>query len=449
MSHGNNRLGLLPGGEALEVHAAVLRDKIVNVCTGIGDDGAVRKGGQNAGLQVPLLVREGGGAADEALAALGEIRAEHEVKLSARAADRLRSGGLSVHLTKEIEVDGVVDGNEVVELGNYAHVVRIVDGSGHELGIVVHVIVHFLRARTEGVHLAETVMALARAGDLTRLRNIHESVDVHLRVHAEILEIGLCNEGADGVGHTADAELQAGPVRDLLNNQTRNSLVDLRSRSAAAHLGDRRILALYDTRHLRDVDPVLRAAKAARHIGVDLDINLRRTLAHGAHVGSAGTEVEEAVLVHRSHLEIGDVDRADVLTVIAGQFRIADRSIESQAGIDGMALNAGHVPGIPGKMLLRLRHLEDLRRAHQNTAAEIDVLQFSDAGGKRLIDCLRRGNTPAVVHPIARFDNRRSFRGRNQLVLIFLCKTHRKCPFQINKIPVPAGKRLRLSGKTA
>src|SRR5699024_1217724 len=133
MSHGNNRLGLLPGGEALEVHAAVLRDKIVNVCTGIGDDGAVRKGGQNAGLQVPLLVREGGGAADEALAALGERRAEHEVKLSARAADRLRSGGLSVHLTKEIEVDGVVDGNEVVELGNYAHVVRIVDGSGHEL----------------------------------------------------------------------------------------------------------------------------------------------------------------------------------------------------------------------------------------------------------------------------------------------------------------------------
>ena len=55
MSHGNNRLGLLPGGEALEVHAAVLRDKIVNVCTGIGDDGAVRKVGRMRDCRFPCL----------------------------------------------------------------------------------------------------------------------------------------------------------------------------------------------------------------------------------------------------------------------------------------------------------------------------------------------------------------------------------------------------------
>lgn len=92
MRHGDNGLRLLPGGQALEVNHTVFRHKIVDVRAGIGDDGAVRERRQNTGLQVALLVCEGRGAADEALAALGKVRAEHEIELAARAADRLGSG---------------------------------------------------------------------------------------------------------------------------------------------------------------------------------------------------------------------------------------------------------------------------------------------------------------------------------------------------------------------
>ena len=60
-------LGPLPGGQALQVDHAVLRDHIVAAGAGIGADGALGQGGDDAALDSAVLAGDGGGHADEAL----------------------------------------------------------------------------------------------------------------------------------------------------------------------------------------------------------------------------------------------------------------------------------------------------------------------------------------------------------------------------------------------
>ena len=85
----------------------------------------------------PVLVLEGGGAADEALSALGQVSAQNEVKLSACTADVLDSCGLCIYLTEEVEVNRVVDGHEVVQGCDGADVVGVINRSAHAGRVVV------------------------------------------------------------------------------------------------------------------------------------------------------------------------------------------------------------------------------------------------------------------------------------------------------------------------
>ena len=128
-------------------------------------------------------------------------------------------------------------------------------------------------------------------------------------------------------------------------------------------------------------------------------------------MGSAGAEVEVAVLVHRSHLEDGDVQRVGTLAVVAGQLRIADGGVEREALCDGFALDAAHVPAVPGHVGSGVVDLEDLRHPHQDAAAEIDVLQFGQALGKGGVHGHGGVDAPTVIHPVAALDQRSSLFG--------------------------------------
>ena len=69
MCYADQSFGLFPGGQALQVHAAVLGAQVVDVGTGIGDDAAVFQSGTDAAFQLAgLLIKEGRGQADKALA---------------------------------------------------------------------------------------------------------------------------------------------------------------------------------------------------------------------------------------------------------------------------------------------------------------------------------------------------------------------------------------------
>ena len=212
MRDADERLGTLPGRKALEVDHAILGDDVVRAGARVGADGAGRQRGNDAALDRAVLARDGRGHADEALAALGEVRAHRKVELAARAGDVLDARGLRVHLTEQIAVDGVVDGDEVVDLGDDKHVVRIVDRRTHDLWIAIHVVIELLRAGGEGKDLTALVELLVLAGDLAGEGHVDKAVDIHFGVNGQVLEVRLRDHRADGVRHTADAELQAGTV---------------------------------------------------------------------------------------------------------------------------------------------------------------------------------------------------------------------------------------------
>ena len=111
MCDGDDLLGTLPGVQTLQVDHAVLGDQVLNGGTGVGADGAVGQGGDDAGLQLAVLALHGGGQADEGLTALGQVSAHDEVQLTAGAGDVLDAGGLGVHLAEQVQVDDVVDGD--------------------------------------------------------------------------------------------------------------------------------------------------------------------------------------------------------------------------------------------------------------------------------------------------------------------------------------------------
>ena len=237
----------------------------------VGADGAGRQRGDDAALDRAVLARDGRGHADKALAALGEISAHRKVELAARAGDVLDAGGLGVDLTEEVAVDGVVDGDEVVDLGDDKHVVRIVDRRTHDIGIAIHVVIELLRAGGEGKDLTALVELLVLAGDLAGEGHVDKAVDVHLGVNGQVLEVRLGDHRADGGGHAADAELEARAIRDLRHDKVGDCGVDLGGGAARAELRNRRILPFHNHVDVLDVDLAAVEAVDPGKVLVDLD----------------------------------------------------------------------------------------------------------------------------------------------------------------------------------
>ena len=100
--HIDEGFGLLPGGQTLEVDAAVFGAEVMQIGAGIGDDAAVFQRGTDAALELTgLLIKEGRGQADKALAALGKVCAQNEIQLSAGAADVLDPCGFGIYLSEQ------------------------------------------------------------------------------------------------------------------------------------------------------------------------------------------------------------------------------------------------------------------------------------------------------------------------------------------------------------
>ena len=174
------------------------------------------------------------------------------------------------------------------------------------------------------------------------------------------------------------------------------------------------------------MDTVFHTTEAAGHIGVDLHDDLLCLLTDGTQMGSAGAEVEVAVLVHRSHLEDGDVQRVGTLAVVAGHFATDAHGLAEFDLRNGLALNAAHMPAVPGHVGSGVVNLEDLRHPHQDAAAEIDVFQFGQALGKGGVHGHRGVDAPAVIHPVAAFDQRSSLLGSHLFLGIHFHEIHYK-----------------------
>ena len=186
------------------------------------------------------------------------------------------------------------------------------------------------------------------------------------------------------------------------------------------------VIALHDTRYLRDVDAVFAAAQAAGHVGVDLHNHPAGLFTHGPQMRGAGSKVEVTVGVHGGYLEHRHIYGVRAFPVITGQLRVADGAVERKPLCNGFALNAAHVPAVPGHMGSRVRDLENLGHPHQDAAMEIDPFQLGQALGQGCIHRHRGVGGPAVAHPIAALHQGGSLGCGHLLVCIQCLEVHYK-----------------------
>ena len=293
-----------------------------------------------------------------------------------------------------------------------------------QLGVVVDEVVQLPGARRKGIRLPAPVKGLTQAGDAACHGHVHKCVNIHLRVHAQVLQVALGDHLADGVGHGADAQLQAGAVADLRHHQIGHRQIHLAGSSAAAQLVQGGVLTLHDHIHVINVDAVVKAAQANGHVLVDLHDDGLGALAHRLQMGAAGAEVEPAVLIHGSYLEHGHIQRLDAVAVISRQLGIPQGDVIGEALADGLALDAAHVPGVPGEMVRRVRHIENGGPVGQDAAPDLHVCQLVHPAGQRLVQRIRGTDAPAVVHPVAGLDGLDRLVRRRQLLFVHFLVAH-------------------------
>ena len=248
------------------------------------------------------------------------------------------SGALRVHLTEEVNVYGIVDGNEVIQTCDHTHIVGVIHGSGHTLRVVVQIIIKLLCSGCEGICLASAVEILLAAVDLAGIGNINESVYIHFCMDAQILQIGFCDEGTDCIWHTADTQLQAGTVGDLLYDQLCNGFIHIRSGSTIQN-ANLRIVSFYNRINLGNMDAFIEAAETPGHIGIHFHDDVLGCAAHISQMGCTGAKIKVSMLVHGSYLDHDNI-HFYIFPIEAGKLGITHGAVVSKTLINGFALDA-------------------------------------------------------------------------------------------------------------
>ena len=137
-------------------------------------------------------------------------------------------------------------------------------------------------------------------------------------MHAEIVDAALQKQRTYGVRHTADADLQASSILDLAGDQAGDGPVDLGWRRAR-EFGSRLVIALDQIINLASMYAILLAIHVGQTVG-HLDDDQLGALDNRALPKVRRTEIEKAVLIHRTGLQYHDIDRINEAPIIIGNF---------------------------------------------------------------------------------------------------------------------------------
>ena len=184
----------------------------------------------------------------------------------------------------------------------------------------------------------------------------------------------LAQQRAHGVGHAANADLQAGAVFDLRRDQRRDLAIDV---------GDRLIgqlrrcgrLAVDDVVDVADVHRFLRT-EDVRHRRTGLDDHRRGALGHRLLVRHRAAEVEVAVVVHRTGLDAGDVDALDEAAIVVGRLAEVHRDVVAAAGVVPLPIETGEVPAEPQEVFAGRIALDDRARPQGQRSADLHAVQL-------------------------------------------------------------------------
>ena len=230
-------------------------------------------------------------------------------------------------------------------------------------------------------------------------------------MHAQILQVRVRDEGAQGVGHTADADLQGDAVPQVGEDVAGDLAVDLGG-SGCRSGGQVVMLAFNDDIHFRDVHVAVVCVVGVGHVLVDFKDDGVRCPQH-FHLAAVGqAEAEEAVLVHGGDSDHSHVDGCVALGVVQAVVTEEHGGIVSQTLVAVFAVQTGAVPCVEGEGLLFGVLFHHLDGAHGDGVADLDILQLLLTGSQCGVQQEGEGTGLAVVHPIAVLDDLdRLFRG--------------------------------------
>ena len=159
-----------------------------------------------------------------------------EIELAAGPADLPRPCRFRADLAIEVAGNAAVDGDEMVQLTNRFRIVDIMHRRRQDVDIMVQEFIEFLRPAADGEHAFSVLQGFALVGDFARFIQVEITVTHELCMHAQVFEVRFGNESSQGIGHTADAELQRVPVVDEGEYLGGNLLIQLTSSRLGASL---------------------------------------------------------------------------------------------------------------------------------------------------------------------------------------------------------------------
>ncbi|VVB72712.1 Uncharacterised protein [uncultured archaeon] len=240
MCNGDEVHGSLTNVFAMKEGDAVFRDHIVDIATGERDARPLLQERHNPGDKAafwgcaacPARARHmlpgSGWQSKDALSAWRKHRSPHKVSLSPNAAVEAMSQRLGGGLAGEIDLQGAVDSDHPVVLGDDEGIVGVVDAPELHPGIAPQKIVGLTAAHAECGNAPLWIDALLAIVDNSFLHECGDAIAQQFGMHSQML---LClKAGENGIGNASISHLDgravlndAGYVSpDLLGNFTRN-----------------------------------------------------------------------------------------------------------------------------------------------------------------------------------------------------------------------------------
>ena len=221
-------------------------------------------------------------------------------------------------------------------------------------------------------------------------------------MHAKIAHPAFEKERTDGIGHAADADLQAVAVVDFSRDQPPHRGVDLAG-WRIRQFGRRGVVALDHVVDLADVHARLFTIDIGQPAG-RLDDDHPGALDDRAVPEIRRTQIEIAAFIDRACLEDDDVDRVDEAPIVIRDFTKIDRDVIAASVIVLSPVVAGIMQAERIDMMAFGIGIQHGAGAHRQTMADLDVGDFLDAGAKRFVEDIGLAQCCAVVEPHAGSD---------------------------------------------
>ena len=350
--------------------------------------------------------------------AAAELRAAHIVELAADAAVLPEADALGGHLPCYVNLHRGVDRYHVVVLGNYVRVVGIHETAGLALRVVVEEGVHAFAAHGEAEGGDAAVDIFPGVVHRAALHQVDHRLHEELRVDAKMaLRLAAV---AHGDAQSADAELDAGPVRDALGDEVGDPVVQLAGRGVRHHAellglvdGAGDILYVYHVVLAVDVGDVL----------IDLHDDVARGVAEGG-VHGREAEAHHAVFVGGRGGHHDDVAGVDVGAVVVCAGELQHLRVYARAHlIDECALRRAEEKAVHVHMAvagLCERAVEAAAEAH----VDVDALEPVFLRSQLVEERIRQGRVHCGVNRVTGADVADGLMGRYELVGVLFSPVH-------------------------